>query len=88
MNPYEIYSYEVFSESDGSRKCVKYAANIKGLPPDGRLVAVASFTQSGDSLGNYQKLQFQKGEAVIILSASLDNNYWLFGFKETEQTLN
>ena len=30
---------------------------------------------------------FEEGEAIIIISASVDNSYLLFGFKETQFTL-
>jgi len=32
-------------------------------------------------------MAFEKGKAIIIVSASLDNTYLLFGFKETNYTL-
>ena len=32
-------------------------------------------------------MAFEKGKAIIIVSASLDNTYLLFGYKETNQTL-
>jgi len=65
----------------------KYFTRINDLPIDGRLVAVASFSQSEGTLGSLEKLPFFRGEAVIIISASVDNTYWLFGFKETQETL-
>ena len=32
-------------------------------------------------------MQFKEGEAIVIISASLDNTYLLFGFKETPLTI-
>jgi hypothetical protein len=32
-------------------------------------------------------MSFEKGKAIIIISASVDNTYTVFGFKETNQTL-
>ena len=32
-------------------------------------------------------MEFSSGSAVIIISASIDNTYLLFGYKETSQTL-
>ena len=29
-------------------------------------------------------MEFTKGSAVVIISASVDNTYMLFGFKETQ----
>jgi hypothetical protein len=33
-------------------------------------------------------MQFEEGDTVIIISASISNSYLLFGFKETPDTLN
>jgi hypothetical protein len=32
-------------------------------------------------------MEFAEGEAVVIVSASLDNSYLVFGFKETQSTI-
>jgi hypothetical protein len=33
-------------------------------------------------------LEFDEGSAIVIISASVDNSYLLFGYKETSITLN
>jgi hypothetical protein len=50
---------------------------------DGRLVAESSFRQDQSEIGNFTKMSFEKGIAIVIVSASVENSYLLFGFKET-----
>lgn len=50
-------------------------------------MAVASFNQSEEESGGNLLLKYKKGETIIIVSANIDNTYWVFGFKETEATL-
>jgi hypothetical protein len=38
-------------------------------------------------MGIYTKLEFKKGQAIVFVSASVENTYVLFGFKETPNTL-
>lgn len=61
--------------------------DIKGMPNDGRLVAVSNFNQIQSVFNGYKKLAYEPGETLIIVSASIDNSYLLFGFKETPFTL-
>ena len=61
---------------------------LKGVPADGRLVAKATFSQIQSLYGGYPRMEFEKGTSVVIISASVDNSYLLFGYKETPQTLN
>ena len=35
----------------------------------------------------YNKLEFEEKESIVIISASVENTYLLFGFKETPHTL-
>ena len=50
-------------------------------------MAESTFRQDSVQVGNYSKMAFEKGKAIIIISASLDNTYLVFGFKETNHTL-
>lgn len=62
-------------------------AQIKGVPNDGRMVARALCAQAPTIYAGYKRLQFEEGNAIIIISGSLDNSYFLFGYKETQSTM-
>ena len=82
-----IRPVEHFSEIEPKSGKIVLLTKIKGVPSDGRLVTESTFRQDQVEFGNYTKMYFEKGKAIIIISASVDNTYVLFGFKETNQTL-
>ncbi|CDW84035.1 UNKNOWN [Stylonychia lemnae] len=82
-----IRTYEIFTDSDTNQNKIMLKTNIQGLPVDGRLIAVANFQQQESVFHGYSKLGFEKNEAIVLVSASLDNSYLIFGFKETPATL-
>jgi hypothetical protein len=80
-------SYEIFSEPHPKTNKMQLKCWITGVPVDGRLVAKARFQIKEPSFTDYQGLVFEEGEAIILISASVENTYRLFGFKETTLTL-
>ena len=48
---------------------------------------VTSLCKTNNSqFSNYWLLEFNEGDTLIIVSASISNSYLLFGFLETEET--
>lgn len=80
-------AFEVYSDRDSKPGLIKLKTDIKGLPNDGRLVAVSNFSQEASVFNGYNRVGYNQGESIIIVSASLSNTYMLFGFKETPFTL-
>lgn len=74
---------ELFCEYDNKTNEQVLKCWIKGIPVDGRLVARASYSQEPTLYAGYKRLKFEKDTAVVIVSASVDNSYLLFGYKET-----
>lgn len=82
-----VRPYEIFSEVDSKTGKVVLFTKIQGLPSDGRLVTESTFRQDAIEIGPYTRMSFEKGKAIVIISASVENTYHLFGFKETTTTL-
>eukprot|EP00347_Sterkiella_histriomuscorum_P012684 403367623 len=79
--------FDIYCDKDSKPGLVKLKCDIKGLPNDGRLVAVSNFSQQASVFNGYNRVGYNQGESIIIVSASVDNTYMLFGFKETPMTL-
>ena len=45
------------------------------MPRDGRLEAVARFEQVKGISAGFEKLEFEEGDVIKIISASVDNSY-------------
>ena len=86
-NRKNLKPYQIFMEVDRKTLMPFMGTWLKGMPVDGRLVMKATFSQNHTEYGKYKRLQFKEGEAIVVVSASLDNTYLLFGYKETTQTI-
>lgn len=80
-------SWQIFSEFDVLTNETTLKTYIKSVPPDGRMVNRALYAQSSSLYGGYKRLPFEVGSAIIVISASVDNSYYLFGYKETQHTM-
>mmetsp|Transcript_2619 Transcript_2619/g.2511 ORF Transcript_2619/g.2511 Transcript_2619/m.2511 type:complete len:94 (-) Transcript_2619:424-705(-) len=59
---------------------------LKRYPNDGRLLAKSVHEQNIDGYyGGYQKLEFKRGETLLLVSCSLHNSYMLFGCKYDQE---
>ena len=81
-----VRPYEIFCEPNANGgQCLKCI--LTGIQADGRVVAKTRFNQVSTFAGGYKKMTFVEGDVVVIISASVENSYLLFGFKETQSTL-
>ena len=81
-----VRPYEIFSQPDAyGGQCLK--CMLTGIQADGRVVAKTRFNQMSTFACGYKKMTFVEGDVVVIINASVENSYLLFGFKETQFTL-
>lgn len=78
---------EVFRETNLKTMKPQLKCWITNVPSDGRLVAIASFKTNEGIYGGYEKLGFDQGETIILVSGSVENSYLLLGYRETDDTI-
>lgn len=82
-----VRPFEIYRESHPLAKAKQmYKCKLPKEEPDGCLTAISLYTSQEGSFSGYPKLKLEPNDNVVIVSASVENTYLLFGYKDSYHT--